>query len=368
MHVMNELGWPGLAFVLVSAAALAFRHAIFVGFRRWTGRSTRDSIFLRAVRLPSILWCLVLGLFVAIEIAELPRNLSAPVHLLLEVAIILSVTFTVAGVLGSLVTAASQRRAVGGPVTGLAHTAVRVLVLLVGGLVVLSSLGIAVTPILTALGVGGLAVALALQDTLSNVFAGVHLLADRPIRVGDYVKIADSIEGFVVDVGWRSTRVRMLQNNVVIVPNKKVAESTIINYDLPESRMSLLIRVSVAYASDPDRVETALVDEALRAAGEVPGLLADPPPFVRFIPGFGESSLDFTLICQVATFVDQYLAQHELRKRILRRLRADGIEIPFPVRTVELRSAAAGGDGAAGRSAALAHEGEQGQAADHHEG
>ena len=151
------------------------------------------------------------------------------------------------------------------------------------------------------------------------------------------MKIAETVEGHVVDVGWRSTRVKMLQNTVVVVPNKKVAESVIVNYDLPEPRMALLLRVGVAYASDPDRVERVLVEEAQAAVGQVPGLLGAPPPFVRFIPGFGESSLYFTLICQVATFVDQYGVQHELRKRILRRLRAEGIEIPFPIRTVELR-------------------------------
>src|SRR5205814_7793895 len=105
-------------------------------------------------------------------------------------------------------------------------------------LILLDVLGVKITPLLTALGVGGLAVALALQDTLSNLFAGVHLLADRPIRVGDYVKIAENIEGHVVDVGWRSTRVRTLGNNVMIVPNKRVAESVIVNYDMPERPMS----------------------------------------------------------------------------------------------------------------------------------
>src|SRR5207248_1349489 len=125
----------------------------------------------------------------------------------------------------------------------------------VGGLLRLDAIGVRITPLLTALGVGGLAVALALQDTLSNLFAGVHLLADRPIRVGDYVKIAETIEGHVVDVGWRSTRVRMLQNNVVIVPNKRVAESMITNYDMPESRLALTIRVAVDYGADPDLVQ-----------------------------------------------------------------------------------------------------------------
>jgi small-conductance mechanosensitive channel len=213
----------------------------------------------------------------------------------------------------------------------------------VGLLILLDDLGVAITPILTALGVGGLAVALALQDTLSNLFAGIHILADQPIRVGDYVKLDSGIAGFVEDIGWRSTRLRLLSNNMTIVPNAILAKSAITNYCLPAPRMSLDVRVDVSYAADPDQVEKVLVEEATQAAAVVPGLLADPPPLVRFIPGFGESALQFTLSCTVATYVDQYLAQHELRKRIIRRFRTEGIEIPFPVRTVELR----GSDGKA---------------------
>jgi len=201
----------------------------------------------------------------------------------------------------------------------------------------LSAVGIHITPILTALGVGGLAVALALQDTLSNLFAGAHLLADRPIRVGDYVKLADTVEGYVMDIGWRSTRVRMLQNVVVTIPNKKVAESIITNFDMPEPRLALGIRVAVDYGSDADRVEQLLVEEATRAVGEVPGLLGEPAPSVRLIPGFGDFSLDFTLGCHVASFTDQFLVQHELRKRILRRFSAEGVPIPVQVRAAELR-------------------------------
>jgi small-conductance mechanosensitive channel len=338
MLAMSPLLWPAVAFVTASVIALLFRKVLTLGLRRWLGPASVE-VFLAAIRLPSILWCLVLGLYVAIEMVELPRRLAAQLHTVLESAVIVSVTVTVAGVLGSLVAAAGERRALGLGVTGLARAAVRGTVLIVGLLVLLDALGVEITPLLTALGVGGLAVALALQDSLSNLFAGVHLLADKPIRVGDYVKIADGIEGHVVDVGWRSTRIRMLQHNVVIVPNKRVAESIIINYDMPERRMALLVPVSVGYDCDPDRVEQVLVDEARRAAGEVPGLLADPPPAARLIPGFGDYSLDFTLVCQVASFVDQYAVQHELRKRILRRFRSEGIEIPYPVRVIESRRA-----------------------------
>src|SRR5713226_1568746 len=339
MTPMWRLVWPGAAFAATLLAALAARAALERALRRRMRTPDALAAFLNAVHAPALLWSVVLAVYVAIEASELPRRVTAQLELVFQVALILSVTFTLASIVTAFIGLASERRALGGPVTGLAQTAARVTILVVGVLVLLSVLGIHITPILTALGVGGLAVALALQDSLANLFAGIHLLADKPIRVGDYVKIADTTEGYVVDIGWRSTRVRMLQNTVVVVPNKKVAESIITNYDLPEPRLSLPIRVSVGYESDPDHVERALVDEAAKGAGQIPGLLAHPAPFVRLIPGFGESSLDFTLNVEVASFVDQYVVQHELRKRILRRLRAEGIEIPYPVRTVELRDA-----------------------------
>ena len=338
---MWRLFWPGVAALAALVAGLALRALLLGVLRRWGRTRNGWASFAQAIRLPSVLWLVVLAAWIGIEVASetahLPRRLSTQLRVVFEALIIASVTLSVAGAVSTLIQHASERRALGGPVTGLGQAVARGVVYVVGLLVLLDVLGVEITPILTALGVGGLAVALALKDTLSNLFAGMHLLVDRPIRVGDYVKIAGDIEGYIVDVGWRSTRVRMLQNNVVVVPNGRVAESVIVNYDLPEPRMSLLLQVGVAYASDPDHVERVLLEETRAAAGQVPGLLGDPPPFVRFIPGFGESSLDFTLICQVATFVDQYGVQHELRKRILRRLRAEGIEIPFPIRTVELR-------------------------------
>lgn len=172
---------------------------------------------------------------------------------------------------------------------------------------------------------------------------------EKSVRIGDFVKLESGQEGYVADIGWRTTRVRMLPNNIVIIPNAKLAQSVVTNYYLPEQRMSLLIPISVSYNADPDEVEKILVEEATKGAQDISGLLSDPAPFVRFIPGFGDFSLDFTLICQVKEFTDQYLAQHELRKRILRRFKQEGIEIPFPIRTIYLKSDETDSDG---RSAA----------------
>jgi small-conductance mechanosensitive channel len=331
----RQFFWPGLAFVFALVAALAFRSAIFAGMRRFGGR---DHAFVRGLQLPSILWCIVLGLAVAVEVADLPVRLARQLGIVLQAAVIMSVTITLAHVLAAIVAAAGERRALSLGVTGLAQTSVRGSVLIVGLLVLLSSLGIQITPILTALGVGGLAVALALQDTLQNLFAGMHLIADKPIRVGDYVKLADGVEGRVIDVGWRSTRLRMLQNSVIIVPNHKVAQSTITNYDLLESRVAIAIRVSVDYSSDPEHVERVLVDEASRAIGAVPGLLAEPAPSAKCIPGFGENGLEFTLGCHVVAFVDQFEVQHQIRKRLVARFRAEKIQFAPSPRTVVVQN------------------------------
>jgi small-conductance mechanosensitive channel len=336
---MWSLARPALVFVVATLAGLLLRAAFLSALDRWARSPNGWSSLAQASRLPSILWSVVLGLWAALVYADaterMSSRLSQPLSLVLEVAVILSVTITIANVLSTLIQRTSERRALGRPITGLGQSVARGTVYIVGVLVLLAALGIEITPILTALGVGGLAVALALQDTLSNLFAGIHLLADKPIRVGDYVKVADTVEGHVEDIGWRSTRVRMLQNVVVTIPNKRVAESIITNYDLPAPRLALPIRVGVDYAADPDLVERLLVDEATRAIGEVPGLLDEPAPSARLIPGFGDFSLDFTLICHVKSFTDQFPVQHELRKRILRRLSAEGV--PIPVRVSEVR-------------------------------
>jgi small-conductance mechanosensitive channel len=245
--------------------------------------------------------------------------------------LILSITLVLANLSAQLLNYSIRRAGVQVPVTGLSQAVVKGFILLTGVMILLGTLGIAIAPLITALGVGGLAVALALQDTLSNLFSGMHLLMEQSVRVGDFIRLETGQEGYVTDISWRTTRIRMLPNNIVIIPNSKLAQSVVTNYYLPNPTMALLLPISVSYDADPDRIERLLVEEATRGTQEIPGLLAEPAPFVRFIPGF----------CQVREFTDQYLAQHELRKRILNRFRREGIEISPPVRTLHIRPSAA---------------------------
>ncbi|HET6372298.1 MAG TPA: mechanosensitive ion channel family protein, partial [Candidatus Polarisedimenticolia bacterium] len=185
----------------------------------------------------------------------------------------------------------------------------------------------------TALGVGSLAVALALQPTLSNLFAGVHLTVARPVRVGDFIELEGGRKGFVEDIGWRATRVRELPNNLVIVPNAKLAEMVLVNYAMPESEQAALVQVSVSYASDLAHVERVTVEVAREILTEVRGGVAEFEPFIRFHT-FGDSSIDFTVILRVRGFTDRFLVVHEFVKRLHSRYGREGIEIPFPQRVL----------------------------------
>jgi small-conductance mechanosensitive channel len=325
--------------LVCSAVLLVIRMVLFRLLLVWARRTETkiDDIVVSSIRFPSVFWAVALGASIGIDLSELPVKYTAHITTVIHLLLILSVTIAGANFAGKVFRNYIQSQQLPFPSTGLAFGIIKGTIYLVGFLVMLAKLGISIAPLLTALGVGGLAVALALQDTLANVFAGIHILVEKSIRVGDFIKLETGQEGYIDDITWRTTRVRMLPNNIVVIPNSKLAQSVVTNYYLPEKRMSLLIAISVSYSSDPEQVERILIEEARNAVGQVPGLLGDPEPFVRFIPGFGESSLDFTLICQVKEFVDQYLAQHELRKRIFKRFKAEGIEIPFPHRTVYLR-------------------------------
>lgn len=336
---LNRFLVPFIISLLSFLVLFGIRFFVFKVLHRWAEQTQHkiDNIILGSIRVPSIFWCIVIALHIGTVMSDLPDKYVRYITKTADVIIIFSVSIAIANLVGRLFRNYVQTSNLPLPTTGLVYGIIKGAILAIGFLVILSVLGISITPLVTALGVGGLAVALALQDTLGNLFSGIHILLEKSIRIGDFVKLETGAEGYVEDITWRTTRVRMLPNNMVIIPNSKLAQSVVTNYYLPEKRMSLLIPVGVSYFSDPDKVEKVLIEEAKGGAGSIPGLLADPEPFVRFIPGFGDSSLNFTLICQVAEFADQYFAQHELRKRIFKRFQAEGIEIPFPQRTVYIR-------------------------------
>jgi small-conductance mechanosensitive channel len=220
---------------------------------------------------------------------------------------------------------------------GVIKTLYRTLILGFVFLIVLDRLKITITPFLASLGIGGLVVALALQDTLSNFFSGIYIFFDKPIRIGDYIMLESGQEGYVAHIGWRNTRIRMLPNNIVIVPNAKLVSSQIINFYLPEPELAVLVQVGVSYQSDLEKVERVTIGVAKEVLQETQGGVREFNPFIRYHT-FSDFSINFTVILRAKEYVDKYLITHEFIKRLHKRYLREGIEIPFPIRTVYMKS------------------------------
>jgi small-conductance mechanosensitive channel len=333
---------PAVVFLITLGITYLIRRIFFGALHSWGDRSpTRAVGVLRdALRGPTHIWNFILAVHFAIQSSDLPHRFTERAPEVLQVLFIASLTLLCMRVAGDLIRNFGDQIPGAVPVTTLSQNLAQLGVLIVGILLTLRVIGIEVTPILTALGVGGLAVALALQDTLSNLFAGFYISIARQIRPGDYIKLNTGEEGYVTDISWRATAMRGLSNNMVIVPNAKLAQSNVTNYYLPEKRMGTSVQVGVSYDADIEHVERVLLEIGMQAVAEVPGMVGEPAPAVTLDPGFGESSLGFTLGFQIAEFSNQYSVRHELRKRILRRFREEGIRIPFPTRDILLREKA----------------------------
>ncbi len=299
-------------------------------------RTVVDDVLLAAVRGPVVVWFLIAGLYAALQVTDLPYRVIQLIEKILLILVILSVTWAIARVTAAAVESFAKRAPETLPGASLITILARIGVMALGILVILQTLGISITPIITALGVGGLAVALALQDTLANLFAGIHILVSRQLRPGDYVKLASGEEGYVVDVTWRQTTIRQLPNNIIIVPNAQIASTITTNYHLPEEELSVLVQVGVDYDSDLEHVERVTIDVARGILRDVEGGVASFEPFIRYHT-FNDFSIDFSVILRAKEYVNQYLLKHEFVKRLHKRYQDEGIVIPFPIRTLDYK-------------------------------
>jgi small-conductance mechanosensitive channel len=336
-----KLEWAvPLAFVLGGFLA---GHIVRRLVAKWLERAARksawkgDDALVDALGHSPALWIALFGLYGAVETAPLPPdilNLSRKVLLVVFVASFAATTGRIAVSLITLYTRNVQG-ALGS--TTIFSNLTRGAIFVIAGLVLLQSFGISVMPILTALGVGGLAVALALQPTLENLFAGLQIMASGNVKPGDFIQLDTGEQGYVVDVTWRNTTIRELPNNMIVVPNSQLAASRYRNFYQPDKELAVLVQVGVSYDSDLEKVEAVTCEVAAQIMKEVPGGVSNFKPFIRYHT-FADSSIGFTVILRGSEVVDQHLIKHEFIKRLRARYRVEGIEIPFPIRTVHMKA------------------------------
>src|SRR5258706_1691730 len=329
--------WIVSALVVLAAAGLAFllNRLILWAIRRALRRTAVDPRIYPLLERYLFPLLVVVALLLIADAAPLPPKAQAAIHQLLSIAgLLLAVILATKGALLLLRTMEIRYGLYN--IRGPLEVLTKIVMVAVGGMLILDNLGISLTPILTTLGIGSLAVAIGLQDTLGNFFAGLYLKADRPIEIGHYVRLQSGEEGYVERIGWRSTRIRMLPNNMVVVPNNKLVQDNITNYHLPDREMAVPVPLGVAYGSDLEKVERATVEVAREVLRTVPGGVRDFEPVLRY-HAFGQSTIDFTVVLRAREFTDGILLKHEFIKRIHVRYAEEGIVLPFPSRTVYIR-------------------------------
>lgn len=296
-----------------------------------------DDVIVHSFRGVSIFLALVFSSYFAIHFLALNKTFVTTADKIIFSLVVLSVSMIIGRILVGLIKAKTSTSTGVLASSSIIGNVTRVVVFLVGALVILQTLGISITPVLTALGVGGLAVALALQDTLSNLFAGIQVIASQQIRTGDYVKLDTGEDGYISDITWRNTTIRALSNDIIIVPNAKLASAIIRNYQLPDKEIAVLVEVGVGYNSDLEKVEQLTIQTAREIMLHTEGGIKNFEPFIRYHT-FGEAGIRFTTILRGQEFVSQYLIKHEFIKALHMQFKKNSIEIPYPVRTVLLKN------------------------------
>jgi small-conductance mechanosensitive channel len=337
----------GGLFLLALALGWLLKRLLGSTVRRFTARTqTQLDETLLEIILPRIKWfSTALGLYLALN--EIARTLSANDQVEFElvgyaraaifVGIVIATSVLLVRVLDAVLKHEMARHAkksnsrVDEALFLLVNRLVKIFVATFATITVLAQFGIHIDSILVFLGGGSVAIALAAQDTLSNMLAGFLIMIDRPFRVGDRIKLPSGEVGDVFEIGLRTTRILDFDNNLIITPNGDLVKSKVVNYSYPARGIRILVEVSVAYGTNLDKARSIL----LRLAHKTPEVLRDPEPQV-VVSALAESAVTLQLVARTDDFANKGAAENSLRENIHNTFAREGIEIPLPQRVVHL--------------------------------
>jgi len=298
-----------------------------------------DDLILSKISRPISLILLLAGIRFALIPLALPENISYYVFHIISTFIILIVGYIMIGVLKIIIHewgkkwAAKTTSTADDQLIGLLDRFSYIVVILIFLMILLDSWGIKIGPLLASLGIAGVAVAFALQNTLGNIFGGVSMIVDKSIKVGDDIEIDAQTKGTVIDVGFRSTKIKTRNNELITIPNGKLADSKIVNYVMPDTTIRVVVPFSVAYGSSITEVKDLVMSEILK----IKGILKDPEPIVYF-KEMGASSLNFDALIWAADYKERFRVREEANTRIYNALNKANINIPFPQMDVHVKN------------------------------
>ena len=330
-----EFGEPLL--IIFGAVFLGWLFKRFIhGFLHKLTRKTSfktDDIFLNAVESQIITWISLAAVYYVVITTKILQPYSEYLIKVVVFTLILSIAFAISKFFIGMIDEWSEKQGRSIPSTKIFVNLVRALIFIIGVLIALDFIGVSITPMLTALGVGGLAISLALKDTLSDVFAGLHILLSKKVELGDFIELESGQMGNISNITWRNTTILERTNNVFIVPNTVLSAAIVKNYSTIDKTFSARLAIGVAYESNLDYVEKVTLEVAKEVVKDMSEHVKDFEPFLRYYE-FGDSSINFKVFFQVNQYGDQFAIIHKFIKQLIIRYNKEGIVIPFPIRTL----------------------------------
>ncbi|HEY2805608.1 MAG TPA: mechanosensitive ion channel family protein [Gemmatimonadales bacterium] len=329
--------WPPAAAAIGGlVVGVLVRRTVLTWLARLAAKSAWrfDDVLIASINGPVVIWFVLLGLRLAVRMMPLTDAADHTIGTIILIVGILSVTWALARFTARMLKIVASHRL---PNVSLLANLSQVIVFSIGVLIIFDTMGLHIGAVLGALGIGGLAVGLALQDTLANFFAGLRIIAAHTIRSGDHVKLETGQEGVIEDISWGLTTVREGAGNMIIVPNSRLGTMIVINYALPAAAQNVTVDLGVGYDADLDQVEKVVLDVARETLRSVPEGMPDFIPALRF-KEFGEYSIKFFVVLQAKSQGDRWAVVSDFIKRLHRRFEKEGILIPLPHRVVVTRS------------------------------
>lgn len=268
----------------------------------------------------------LLGIQLTKDILNLPDFVQNILSYHYHSVVIITVTFFCAHTVSSFLKDKLSKSGDKAATTSILTTVVDLGVYMVGVLFILSSYGISISPLLTALGAGGLASALALQDTLANLFSGITTLVSKQVHMGDYIRLSSGEAGRVVDMNWRNTTIRTATGNMVIVPNKSIATATLTNYEQPLAECTISIPLTITYDNDLQRVEDVTLGVARHILDHSEYGVTGFEPLVRY-DQMGEYGISFKVVLRIRNIVDEAVLKHQFIKSIYTTYKKEHIQL-----------------------------------------
>jgi len=325
-----------LAFVVIRILIFIIEKVI-IKFTKKTKTDVDDLIIEKSSK-PITALAFFIGLRFALVEVPIPENFLNILLNIIMSLIILTISWWAYGITDLLIfygwkkIAKKTKTDVDDSLVNLVHGLLKAIWIVFTLLYILNLWGIEIGPFLAGLGIGGLAVAFAMQESLANIFGGVSIILDKTVKVGDLVYLDDGTKGKVLHIGLRSTRIKTFDNEIVIIPNGKFANSKIQNVSLPEPKARVVIPFGVAYGSNIEKVKKIVLNEIKK----IKNVVDEPAPSVMFLE-MADSSLNFKAYFYVDSFENRFASIDEANTKIYNALNKAKIEIPFPQIDVHLK-------------------------------